>query len=180
MRGDKSTKLYLLKNRDWRSLWLSKRLDFQTATFLFFKQIIELRLKRKVRKYLLTTYALNKLHCALGGNIPRQHNTSVEIVYFHPPSCHHSSILLPANTMTLFLRQLGNVLVITPPNHVSAKILCTENISHLSSDQCKNKEGKQTKRAVLTHGQAEINAGSWTCEQRISYCGKKRNVCVNF
>lgn len=52
--------------------------------------------------------------------------------------------------MTLFLRQLGNVLVITPktaslPKH-SALRLC---ISHLSPDQSENKERKQNQEATL-------------------------------
>lgn len=125
-----------------------KVLDFQAATI--FLKLLSRQLEIRKRKCLLTTYALNKLHCALRGNIPRQHNTTVEIIYFHPSSCHHSSILLPANTMTLFLRQLGNVLVITPktaslPKH-SALRLC---ISHLSPDQSENKERKQNQEATL-------------------------------
>lgn len=100
----------------------------------------------------ISTCALNKLHCALWGNIPRRHNTTVEIVYFHPSSCHHSSIFLPANTMTLFLRQLGNVLVITPkttslPKHCALRLAR----SNPGSDHSENKDRKQT------NGEATFN-----------------------
>lgn len=113
-------------------------LNFQT---IFHKLLSRQKLER--RKYLLTTCALDWLHCALWGIIPRRYYTTVEIVYFHPSSCHHSSILLPANTMTLFLRQLGNVLVINPetaslPKHCALR----PSINNPSSDHSENKRKK--------------------------------------
>lgn len=90
------------------------------------------------------------LHCARWGIIPKRYNTTVEIVYFQPSSCHHSSVLLPANTMTLFLRQLGNVLVtnsetISLPKH--SKLRQTR--SNLSSTTVNTKGRNQTERLLL-------------------------------
>lgn len=104
---------------------------------IFQKLLSGQKFKRRASKYFLTMYAMNKL-CTM-----RQYSktTTVEVVYFHPSPCHHSSSLLPANTMTLFLRQLGNVLVITPktmslPKHCALRL----GISHLSSDHRETQE----------------------------------------
>lgn len=107
---DKCTELYILKRRDERSSRccrhsaVQKVPGFQTAT-IFHKL---LRSQRKISP--------DNIFCreiAPCSSNSRKHNTTVEIFYYHPSSCHRSSIFQPANTMTFLLRQLGNVLVIT-------------------------------------------------------------------